>query len=106
MRYGRFACDGPSAGRSVNLLGLLGDGKDELVALLLAGALDLDLDRLIHGGAAEAQALVNLVGHLAGEVIGRLLAVLRDDHGVLTLLGVFVLQPALGTEAVTLDGDR
>src|SRR5271157_4173903 len=91
--------------RSLNLLDLLGRGQHQLVTLLLAGAGHFDLDRLILRGAAEPEALVSIIGQLAGKVVRGLLAVLRDDHGVLALLGVLVLQAALGTKSVTLDGD-
>ena len=52
---------------SVDLLDLLGQGQHELVVLLLAGAGHFDLDRLILGGAAEPEALVSIIGQLAGQ---------------------------------------
>src|SRR5271165_2223894 len=93
------------ASHSLNLLDLLGRGQHELVALLLASARHLDLHRLIFRGVAEPEALVSIIGQLAGKVVRGLLAVRGDDHGVLAFLGVLVLQAALGTKSVTLDGD-
>src|SRR5271157_302449 len=97
--------EGNSPIGSVNLLDLLGRSQHQLVALLLASAGHFDLHRLILGGGAEPEALVSSIGQLAGKVVRGLLAVLRDDHGVLALLGVLVLQAALGTKSVALDGD-
>ena len=91
--------------RSLNLFDLLGRGQNELVALLLASARHFDLHRLILRGVAEPEALVSIIGQLAGKVVCGLLAVLGNDHGVLALPGVLVLQAALGTKSVTLDGD-
>src|SRR5208337_4370563 len=97
--------DGISPIGSVDLLDLLGQGQHQLVALLLASAGHFHLDRLILGGVAEPETLVSIIGQLAGKVVRGLLAVLGDDHDVLALLGVLVLQAALGTKSVTLEGD-